>query len=42
MGASCGGYNIVEEDYFSVGLEPSHAYSILNVKQLHSYYGNHR
>jgi len=34
MGASCGGYAINEEDYYATGLEPNHAYSILNVRQL--------
>ena len=34
MGASCGGFGINEHDYYEVGLEPNHAYSILDVRQL--------
>ena len=34
MGASCGGFSINEQDYIEVGLEPNHAYSILDVRQL--------
>ena len=34
MGASCGGFSINEKDYIEVGLEPNHAYSILDVRQL--------
>lgn len=34
MGASCGGFDTIEQDYYRVGLEPNHAYSILDVQQL--------
>lgn len=35
MGASCGGFDIQEEDYYRMGLEPNHAYSVLDVETLH-------
>lgn len=31
MGASCGGYQVNEQDYTKMGLEPNHAYSVLDV-----------
>lgn len=34
MGASCGGHDIYEDDYTKVGLEPNHAYSILDIQQV--------
>ena len=34
MGASCGGFGINEHDYYKAGLEPNHAYSVLDVRQL--------
>ena len=34
MGASCGSYDIIQQDYVKVGLEPNHAYSILDVRCL--------
>ena len=36
MGASCGGHNINEQEYYDVGLEPNHAYSILDVRQINN------
>ena len=34
MGASCGGYQVCEQDYTKMGLEPNHAYSLLDVRCL--------